>query len=65
MVHISEVANIFVNEIKDHLTEVRPSRKVLNLGDDGKDFAFHQEGSACATEKAKRERSPRWQRGQT
>ena len=37
MVHISEVANTFVNEIKDHLTEDQTVKvKVLNLGDDGK-----------------------------
>ena len=37
MVHISEVANTFVNEIKDHLTEGQTVKvKVLNLGDDGK-----------------------------
>lgn len=37
MVHISEVANTFVSEIKDHLTEGQTVRvKVLNLGDDGK-----------------------------
>ena len=37
MVHISEVANTFVNEIKDHLTigqEVKV--KVLSVSDDGK-----------------------------
>lgn len=33
MVHISEVANTFVNEIKDHLTEGQTVKvKVLNLG---------------------------------
>lgn len=37
MVHISEVANTFVSEIKDHLTEGQTVKvKVLNLGDDGK-----------------------------
>lgn len=66
MVHISEVANTFVNEIKDHLTEGQTVKvKVLNLGDDGKISLSIKKGSACATEKAKRERSPGWQRGQT
>ena len=37
MVHISEVANTFVNEIKDHLTEGQTVMvKVLTVGDDGK-----------------------------
>ena len=37
MVHISEVANTFVNEIKDHLTEGQTVKvKVLTVGDDGK-----------------------------
>ena len=37
MVHISEVANTFVSEIKDHLTEGQTVKvKVLNLGEDGK-----------------------------
>lgn len=37
MVHISEVANTFVSEIKDHLTEGQTVKvKVLSLGEDGK-----------------------------
>ncbi len=37
MVHISEVANTFVNEIKDHLQEGQIVKvKVLTVGDDGK-----------------------------
>ncbi len=37
MVHISEVANTFVNEIKDHLKEGQEVKvKVLSVGDDGK-----------------------------
>ncbi len=37
MVHISEVANTFVNEIKDHLTEGQEVKvKVLTVGEDGK-----------------------------
>lgn len=37
MVHISEVANTFVNEIKDHLQEGQAVKvKVLTIGDDGK-----------------------------
>lgn len=37
MVHISEVANTFVNEIREHLTEGQMVKvKVLNLSDDGK-----------------------------
>ena len=37
MVHISEVANTFVSEIKDHLTEGQTVKvKVLSLSDDGK-----------------------------
>ncbi len=37
MVHISEVANTFVNEIRDHLTEGQQVKvKVLNVTDDGK-----------------------------
>ncbi len=37
MVHISEVANSFVNEIKDHLTEGQSVKvKVLSVGNDGK-----------------------------
>lgn len=37
MVHISEVANTFVNEIKDHLTEGQEVKvKVLAINDDGK-----------------------------
>ena len=37
MVHISEVANTFVNEIKDHLAEGQTVKvKVLSVGEDGK-----------------------------
>ena len=37
MVHISEVANTFVNEIKDHLTEGQTVKvKVLAVSEDGK-----------------------------
>lgn len=37
MVHISEVANTFVSEIKDHIQEGQTVKvKVLSLGDDGK-----------------------------
>lgn len=37
MVHISEVANAFVNEIKDHIQEGQTVKvKVLSVGDDGK-----------------------------
>lgn len=37
MVHISEVAPTFVNDIKDHLTEGQTVRvKILSIGDDGK-----------------------------
>lgn len=37
MVHISEVANTFVSEIKDHLTEGQDVKvKVLSVSEDGK-----------------------------
>lgn len=37
MVHISEVANTFVSEIKDHLQEGQTVKvKVLSMGEDGK-----------------------------
>ena len=37
MVHISEVANTYVNDIKDHITEGQQVKvKVLSLGDGGK-----------------------------
>ncbi len=37
MVHISEVANTYVNEIKDHLTEGQTVKvKVLSVSDEGK-----------------------------
>ena len=37
MVHISEVAPTYVNDIKDHLKEGQTVKvKVLNIGDDGK-----------------------------
>ena len=37
MVHISEVANTFVNEIRDHLTEGQEVKvRVLTINDDGK-----------------------------
>ncbi|MBR6336165.1 MAG: S1 RNA-binding domain-containing protein [Ruminococcus sp.] len=37
MVHISEVANTFVSEIKDHINEGQSVKvKVLSMGDDGK-----------------------------
>lgn len=37
MVHISEVANTFVNEIKDHLTEGQSVKvKVLSVNENGK-----------------------------
>ena len=37
MVHISEVSNVFVQEIKDHLTEGQDVRvKIIAISDDGK-----------------------------
>ena len=37
MVHISEIANTFVNEIKEHIKEGETVKvKVLSIGDDGK-----------------------------
>ena len=37
MVHISEVAPTFVNQIRDHLTENQVVKvKILSIGDDGK-----------------------------
>ncbi|MGN0171254.1 MAG: S1 RNA-binding domain-containing protein [Acutalibacteraceae bacterium] len=37
MVHISEVANTYVKEIRDHVTEGQTVKvKVLSVGDDGK-----------------------------
>ena len=37
MVHISEISNTFVNEIRDHLTEQQVGKvKVLNITDEGK-----------------------------
>ncbi len=37
MVHISEIANTFVNEIKDHLTEGQQVKvKVLGINEEGK-----------------------------
>ncbi len=37
MVHISEVANVYVSQIKDHLTLGQDVKvKVLSVGDDGK-----------------------------
>jgi len=37
MVHISEISNTFVNEIRDHLTEQQIVKvKVLNITDEGK-----------------------------
>ena len=37
MVHISEVAPTFVNDIRDHLTEGQTVKvKILSIGDDGK-----------------------------
>ena len=37
MVHISEVATTYVNDIKEHLTEGQTVKvKILSIGDDGK-----------------------------
>ena len=37
MVHISEVSNVFVKEIKEHLTEGQDVKvKIIAIGDDGK-----------------------------
>ena len=37
MVHISEVSNVFVKDIKDHLTEGQDVKvKIIAIGDDGK-----------------------------
>ena len=37
MVHISEIANSFVKDVKDYLTENQEVKvKVLNIGEDGK-----------------------------
>lgn len=37
MVHISEISNTYVNEIRDHITEGQPVKvKVLNIDDQGK-----------------------------
>ncbi|MGN0633848.1 MAG: S1 RNA-binding domain-containing protein [Oscillospiraceae bacterium] len=52
MVHISEVANTFVSEIKDHLTEGQQVKvKVLALGEDGKKISLSIKKAQPAPEK--------------
>ena len=37
LVHISEIANTYVNDVRDHLSEGLPVKvKILNIGSDGK-----------------------------
>ncbi|MBR5135141.1 MAG: S1 RNA-binding domain-containing protein [Clostridia bacterium] len=49
MVHISEVANTYVKEIRDHITEGQTVKvKVLSIGDDGKISLSIKKASAPA-----------------
>lgn len=61
MVHISEVANTYVSEIKDHLTEGQTVKvKLLSLGDNGK-ISLSIKKALPAPE---RKQNPRGQRGE-
>lgn len=58
MVHISEVANTFVNDIKDHLSEGQTVKvKVLSVGDDKK-ISLSIKKALPAPEKKQFERRP-------
>ena len=59
MVHISEVAGTFVNEIRDHLTEGQTVKvKVLSVSDDGK-VALSIKKATPPARPAPREPAPR------
>lgn len=74
MVHISEVSNVFVKEIKDHLTEGQDVKvKIIAIGDDGKislSIKKAAEGEKPVSTRPRRPQQPRkstpnvWQ-GQT
>ena len=53
MVHISEVANTFVSEIKDHLQEGQTVKvKVMSVGDDGKNQFVYKKAPSGSSQKA-------------
>ncbi len=59
MVHISEIANTYVNEIKDHLTEGQTVKvKLLSLGEGGK-ISLSIKKALPAPEKKQNDRRPR------
>ena len=62
MVHISEVSNVFVKEIKDHLTEGQDVKvKIIAIGDDGK-ISLSIKKAAEAEQPAPPRQRPRPQR---
>lgn len=64
MVHISEIANTFVNEIRDHLTEQQVVKvKVLNITDEGKiSLSIKRASENPNQDGEKRNRQPRFQK---
>lgn len=64
MVHISEIANTFVNEIRDHLTEQQVVKvKVLNITDEGKiSLSIKRASENQNQDGEKRNRQPRFQK---
>ncbi len=65
MVHISEISNVFVKEIKDHLTEGQDVRvKIIAIGDDGK-ISLSIKKAAEAEQPAPPRQRPRPQRRST
>ncbi|MBR1751279.1 MAG: S1 RNA-binding domain-containing protein [Ruminococcus sp.] len=65
MVHISEIANTFVNEIRDHISEGQEVKvKVLSLGDDGKISLSIKKAMPAPARGDRSERAPRNDRRQ-
>lgn len=64
MVHISEVSNVFVKDIKDHLTEGQEVKvKVLSVGDNGKISLSIKKASEPEKEFSERPKRPSRPRG--
>ena len=63
MVHISEISNTYVNEIKDHLTEGQEVKvKVLNIDENGKTSLSIKKATESPAPKPKTQ-APRTDRG--
>jgi S1 RNA binding domain protein len=60
MVHISEISNTYVNEIKDHITEGQEVKvKVLNIDENGKTSLSIKKASESPAPRPRQQRSDR------